>query len=255
MYLNQPFYAGTAWPIAAWGARIKIAPKKQDFEFWLGVYNGSESDNLDAASEHGVNFKLNLYESTFVQGSFWYKLNQDPEDDGLPGNYKISGFYDSGSFARLDDATQTRRGNPGWYVIADQMLFRERPQATPTDPAKSKRGSKMSSPAPDQGLSAMANFIMHPRTTFNIAPYWVSAGLFYKGAIPHRDADQMSFAFYYAALSPDSQLEFEFQFRFYYSLQITPWFSMSPHVHYFRKPGGGQVANALVFGTFFHITL
>jgi len=252
-YLNQPLL-GNVYPIAAWGARIKIEPKKQDFQFWLGVYNGYQSENLADASAHGVNFKFNLRESTFVLGEFWYKLNQDPEDHGLPGNYKIGGMYDSGSFTRLDNSTETERRNPGWYVMGDQMLFREKPPATPTDPAKLKGGWKKSTPT-DQGLYALANFVMNPKTAISIAPYWVSAGLYYKGAIPHRDADVMSLAFYYASLSPDSALDFEFQFRFYYTLQLTQWIFMSPHLQYFRKPGGGQVPNAVMLGMWFHFTL
>lgn len=235
-YLNQPVYAQGVFPIATWGARIKVAPKKQDFEFWLGVYNGSESENLDAASAHGVNFKMNLRESTFVQGSFWYKLNQDPEDEGLPGNYRITGFYDSGSFTRFDNG-QTQRRNPGWSLVVDQMLFRER-----------------SGPR-DQGLFAMANFVHHPKTVISLAPYWASAGLYYKGAIPHRDADMVSFAFYYASLSADTPLDYEFQFRIYYTFQLTRWLIFSPHVHYFKKPGGGQVPSALVFGAFLRMNL
>jgi porin len=238
IYLNQPVPANSVWPIATWGARIKIEPKKQDFVFFLGVYNGSQADTQMNASEHGVDFRLNLFESTFVLGEFLYKLNQDPEDHGLPGNYRIGGMYDSGSFARLDDSTQTRRGNPGYYLIGDQMLFRER-----------------NSNSKDQGLYGMANFVHNPRTAFNLAPYWVSAALYYKGAIPHRDADTINFGFYYASLSPDSALDYELQFRVYYTFQFTPWFFMSPHAQIFKKPGGGQLPNAVVLGMFFHITL
>jgi porin len=254
VYLNQPVPANSVWPIATWGARIKIEPKKQDFVFFLGVYNGSQADTQANASEHGVDFRLNLFESTFVLGEFWYKLNQDPEDTGLPGNYKIGGMYDSGPFSRLDNSSETERRNPGWYVIGDQMLFRERPAATPTDPAKLKGGFKMSHPT-DQGLYLWGNFVMNPKQSINIAPYWVSAGLQYKGPIPHRDADQINFGFYYASLSPESLLEFEFQFEFFYAFQFTPWFYMAPDIQYFRKPGGGDVKDALVMSLSFHFTL
>jgi porin len=263
LYLNQPT-STIVFDIATWGARIKIAPEKQDFQFWFGAYNGSQSGTLANADEHGVDFKMNLRESTYMQGEFWYKLNQDPEDEGLPGNYKIGGMNDTGSFSRLDDSTQTRRGNPGWYLIFDQMLFRERPSGMPKDRAKFKGGWKTRStgsspptagiPA-DEGLYVTANFVHNPRTAFNIAPYWVSAGLNYKGAIPHRDADMMSFAFYYGSLSQDSALDYEFQLRYFYSLQLTQWIFMSPNVQYFKKPGGGQVPHAVVLGVFFHMTL
>lgn len=238
VYLNQPVWANSVWPLATWGARFKIEPKKQDFVFFLGVYNGSQAETQANADEHGVDFRFVPSESTFVLGEFWYKLNQDPEDHGLAGNYRIGGMYDSGSFARLDDSTQTRRGNPGWFVMGDQMLFRER-----------------SSKTTDQGLYAMANFVHNPRTAFNIAPYWVSAALYYKGAIPHRDHDQMSFAFYYASMSRDTPLDYEFQFRVYYTFNFTTWFFMSPHAHFFKKPGGGNLPNAVVLGLFFHFNL
>ena len=251
-YLNQPVTT-FAYPIATWGARIQIAPKKQDFQIWLGVFNGWPR-NLADGDKRGVDFTMNLFKSTFVVGEFWYKLNQDPEDRGLPGNYKIGGMYDSGPFTRLDNSSQTQRRNPGWYVWGDQMLFRERPAATPTDPAKLKGGAKMSAPT-DQGLLLWGNFVMNPRTEINIAPYWASAGLRYKGPIPHRDDDQINFGFYYASLSPDSILDFEFQFEFFYTFQFTSWLSVAPDMQYFRKPGGGSVKDALVMSINIHFNL
>jgi porin len=251
-YLNQPVTT-FAYPIATWGARIQIAPKKQDFQIWLGVFNGWPR-NLADGDKRGVDFTMNLFKSTFVVGEFWYKLNQDPEDQGLPGNYKIGGMYDSGPFTRLDNSSQTQRRNPGWYVWGDQMLFRERPAATPTDPAKLKGGSKMSDPT-DQGLLLWGNFVMNPRTEINIAPYWASAGLRYKGPIPHRGDDQINFGFYYASLSPDSILDFEFQFEFFYTFQFTSWLSMAPDLQYFKKPGGGSVKDALVMSINIHFNL
>jgi len=38
-------------------------------------------------------------------------------------------------------------------------------------------------------------------------------------------------------------------------LYITPWIFMSPHVQYFRKPGGGSIKDAVMLGLFFHFTL
>jgi len=252
LYINQPA-AANVYPIGTWGARFKVEPKHQDFQIWLGAYNGWPR-NLSDADKHGVDFTLNLRKSTYVVGEFWYKLKQDPGDRGLPGNYRIGGLYDSAQFTRLDNSTQTERGNPGWYLFVDQMLFRERPTGTPSDSSKWKGGWKESSSS-EQGFYAMANFFMHPKRSINLAPYWVSAALFYQGAIPHRDSDVLSFGFYYASLSPFSALDYELQLRVYYTLQFTPWFLMSPHMHWFRKPGGGQVPRALVFGLFFHFTL
>lgn len=250
-FLNQPV-AAYLYPVATWGARIKFVPKKQDFEIYFGAYNGTRG--LDAADKRGVDFSLNLKESVYLMGEFAYKLNQDPEDPGLPGNYKIGALYDSFAFTRLDNSTQTENGNPGWYLVVDQMLFRERPPAAPTDSAKSKSGERKTFP-PDQGLYGFANFVMHPKKSINISPYWVSAGLVYKGPIPHRDADHVDFAFYYASLSPDSALSFEFQFEFIYRFQLTPWFMIGPDLQYFKNPGGGQVKDAVVVGIDMHFAL
>lgn len=250
LYLNQPV-ASWVYPIATWGFRMKIEPKNQDFQFWVGVYNGWPRDLPET---RGVDFTLNLIKSTYVQGEFWYKLNQDPEDEGLPGNYKIGAVYDSAQFERFDDPAQTERGNPGWYLIFDQMLFQEKLPGTPQDPSTLKGGWKKKGPS-HQGLYLTASFVHHPKTAVSLAPYWVSAGLYYKGAIPHRDADMMSFAFYHGSLNPDTTLDYEFQLRFFYSLQFTPWLFMSPHVHYFKKPGGGDTPHAVMLGMWFHFTL
>ena len=247
IFVNQPV-TSYAFPIATWGARMVIAPEDEDFSLRMGVYNGWPRDLADA-DKNGVDFSLGLDKSTFLIGEFAYRLNQDPEDQGWPGNYKIGVMYDTYSFERFDQLGEETRGNFGFYVIGDQMLWRESVQDHPPDhPANWKVGFKQSHPT-TQGLYGWANFIMNPDEEINLAPYWVSAGLTYKGLFPGREADRLGIGFYHAFMSSDTRLDDETNIAAFYRYQFTPWLSFGPDIQYIINPvlsGGGD--NALMLG-------
>ena len=246
-FLNQPVTT-YAFPIATWGARVVIAPKDEDYNVRMGVYNGWPRD-LARDVANGVDFSLNLDKSTFLISEFAYQLNQDPEDQGRPGNYKIGVMYDTGPFERFDQPGEEKDGNFGFYVMGDQMLYREPVPVLPPDhPANWKVGFKQSHPT-TQGLYAWANFVANPDDDINIAPYWVSGGLTYKGLFPGREADRLGIGFYHAFLSSDSGLDDETQIEAFYRYQFKPWLGIGPDIQYFVNPGGSPGSdNALVLG-------
>ena len=247
LFINQPVTT-YAFPIATWGARVVIAPKDEDYNVRLGAYNGSPRD-LDRAGAHGHDFSINLDESTFLIGEFAYQLNQDPEDQGRPGNYKIGFMYDTGSFERFDQPGKEKEGNFGFYVIGDQMLYREPVPVYPSDhPANWKVGFKKSHPT-DQGLYAWAVFVANPDDDINFTPYWASGGLTYKGLIPGREADRLGIGFYRGFTSSDSGVNDETQIEAFYRLQVKSWLSIGPDIQYIVNPAGSPDAdNALVLG-------
>jgi len=254
-YVNQPVVQ-FSWPIATWGARVLIEPKDEDYSVRLGVYNGWPRDL--GADDNGIDFSFNLEESTFLIGEFNWKLNQDPEDQGLPGNYKIGFMQDTGPFDRFDDPGATKRGNSGYYIIVDQMVRREKvPGDLPDDhPANWKVGFHPSHPQPtDQGLYVWGGFIANPDKAINIAPYWVTGGLSYKGLFPGRDADRTGIGSYYAFFSSDTPLDYEFHTELYHHLQFTPKVNLSLDIQYIVNPGGLGTPNALVVGAWLHFVL
>jgi len=247
LFINQPVTT-FSFPIATWGARVVIAPKDEDYTVRMGVYNGWPRD-LARDVANGVDFSLNLDKSTFLISEFAYQLNQNPEDQGRPGNYKIGVMYDTGPFERFDRPGKEKDGNFGFYVIGDQMLYRETVSVKPPEHlANWKVGFKQSHPT-DQGLYAWANFVVNPDEEINFAPYWVSGGLTYKGLFPGRDADRLGIGFYHAFLSSDSGLDDETQIEAFYRYQFKPWLGIGPDIQYFVNPGGlTDNDNSLVLG-------
>lgn len=251
-FINQP---GTtlAEPIATWGARILIEPKDKDYNFRFGVFNAWPRDL--GLTDGGVDFSMHPDSALFVISEFAYQLNQDPEDQGLPGNYKIGWMYDTGPFTLLDDSNVSKRGNFGMYVMFDQMLFRERPEVTPPDhPANWKGGRRRVHPT-DQGLTFFGSFVLNPDESINFAPYWASAGFSDKGLFRGRDADRTAMAFYYGFLSPDSGADYEFMLEVFHMFQVRPWIQMGPDIQWVVNPGGEGAPNAFVasFQMTFHL--
>lgn len=252
-FLNQPVTT-FAEPIATWGARILVEPKDGDYNFRFGVFNGWPRDL--GLTDGGVDFSMNPDSSLFVINEFAYKLNQDPEDQGLPGNFKIGWMYDTGPFTRFDEPDATKRGNFGMYVVADQMLFREKPAVTPSDhPANWKGGRRRVHPT-HQGLTAFMAFVMNPDESVSFAPYWLSAGLQDKGLFPGRDADRTTVGFYYAFLTPDIRsVDYEFMLEALHFFQLRPWLQIGLDVQWFVNPGGAGAPNSFVPGINLHFQL
>ena len=79
--------------------------------------------------------------------------------------------------------TSQRRGNYGFYLTAEQMVFRE------------------GGPSSRQGLSVYGSFIYAPSQRINAIPYFAAMALGYQGLLPRRDNDLAAIAVYYGAFS------------------------------------------------------
>ena len=281
-FVNQPVTTFSE-AVATWGARLLITPKGKRFEVRLGAYNGWPRDQ-GRTDAHGLDFSMNLDESTFLIGEFAYKLNQRLDDKGLPGNYKFGVMHDTGPFNRFDstDPTSgsvivpssfgfssetgsfvhydspvaTKRGETGYYVVFDQLLHFEKPIGVKDKdhPSNWKVGWKRSHP-PYQGLYLWGAFVAHPDESISLYPYWLNVGLHYKGLIPKRDADRVGVGFRYGVTTPDLALKDEYSVEFYYHYQILQWMKISPDVQYIWNPGGGDIPNSLVIGFEFSMDL
>ena len=52
-----------------------------------------------------------------------YSLNRGNDDTGLPGTYYLGGFYSGAVYSSLSDGN-TRKGNYGFYLEGQQMIYR-----------------------------------------------------------------------------------------------------------------------------------
>jgi porin len=165
-----------------------------------------------------------------------YQWNEAEDDTGLPGSATFGGYYDSSDFDSVDDSDEQRDGNYGFYLLLDQMVYRE--------------GGPDSAKGSDQGLTPWAAFTLAPVERVNTIPFSASGGLVYQGLIPGRDDDLTALAVYYGKFSDRLQDQSaETVVEANHRLQLTPWLYVTPDFQYVIRPGGSdEEPDAAVFG-------
>jgi porin len=219
--------------VAQWGVRAIVRPTEQ-IHLGAGAYNADPDVAKDG--RHGVDFVLNLEDGVLAIAEAGYHWNQAENDIGLPGNATIGGYYDSSDFDSVDGSDMERDGNYGFYLLLDQMAYRE-------GAADSDKGS-------DQGLTPWAAFTFAPVERVNTVPFSASGGLVYQGLISGRDDDLTALGVYYGRFSdrlPDQSAETVVEAN--HRLQLTPWFYVTPDFQYVIRPNGqSDIDDAAVFG-------
>jgi len=239
---------GPAYPLAAPGARLEAMPL-ENLTFRTAVFSGDPAgkpgdEDPQLFNSSGTTFSLD-------GGVFWIsELQYDAAlgESGLPGSYKIGGWYHSGTFDDLRYDTlgnslaspasngmpARHRGNFALYAVADQTVWRE-------------EGSD------DQGLDLFTRIGGAP-SDINPVDFYVDGGAVYTGLLPGRDADVAGIAVGYAHVSSDLQElakdarmlspapapvpDFEAVIELLYSVQIAPWWLLQPDAQYLFHPGG-----------------
>jgi porin len=234
--INVPYFT---YPNAAWGARVRARPLRP-FYVAAGVYDGDE--NVTRNSAHGVDFSFG---NAGVLLTFEAGYEPAHHLDGvLPGHYKVGGYYHTGRFRRFDATpgsnlpSDYEHGNGGYYVLIDQMVFRE---------------------AEDQGLWPFVTLLFAPSHEISTFPFFCSAGAAYDGLVPGRDDDIGLFGVVYGpfsndlrrseAGSPSGQQDFELVLEWGYIIQLGQWLHLQPDIQYVINPGGtGNIPDAVVLG-------
>jgi porin len=222
-------------PMAIWGVRAIVQPTQQ-IRLAAGVYNAYPDVAEDG--KHGVDFVLNPQDGVLTIAEAGYAWNQAEDDAGLPGSATFGGYYDSSDFDSVadddsdDDSSDQRDGNYGFYLLLDQMAYRE-----------GGAGS-------DQGLTPWVAFTFAPVERVNTIPFSASGGLVYQGLIPGRDDDLTALAVYYGKFSDkleDQNAETVVEVN--HRLQLTPWLYATPDFQYVIRPNGqSDIDDAAVFG-------
>lgn len=238
----------TVYPTATWGARAKFT-LNDDFYILAAIYDGDKGVERD--SMYGLDFSLRLKDGVAFAGEAAYVPNTAENSKGLPGHYK-AGIYYNGATCRelysdingvssvtsgLDNKKHV--GNYNIYIHADQMIWRE-------------------SDSTDQGLTPLT-CVTFGSDKINKFPFFVMAGLIYKGLIPGMDDDQTAFEIVYAKYSDALQhsqndagaspQKYEIALEFTHKVNITKWMYFQPDLQYIIRPGGaGDIDDALVLG-------
>lgn len=214
-------------PDAALGSRIMVRPA-DEFYISAGVYSADPDSGRNRRVSADIDF---AFDGVILISEAGYTPGRGDGSAGLPGDYKFGAYYDTGDFEELSVGEETRQGNYGFYIVADQMVYRE-----------SGDGS--------QGLTLWATATFAPEEEINSFPLFLSGGCVYEGLLPGRDNDIAGFGFAYGKLSRDLEdRDYEIGIEGTYIFQVTPWLGLQPDVQVIIHPGGSAgIPDALVAG-------
>jgi porin len=219
----------TAYPNATWGGRV-IARPAEALALKAGAFYSDPFLNpLDA---NGTEFAINPEAGYFVIGEAVLHTHGAAGVTALPGRYRLGGYYDSNLYAWLADPSREQRGNYGFFLVGDQMVYRP------------------GAPGSDVGLTVFGAFIYAPLQRINTLPYFASVGVTYRGLLPGRTRDTAAFAAYYGGFSRDLPGQtYELVLEWTYAIALAPWLTVQPDVQYVINPDGrSRTGNALVVG-------
>lgn len=260
---------GPAYPLATPGVRV-MAKATDNLSVLGAVFSGDPAGKPCGFSAQECNETGTTFSTT--GGSLWmgelqYAINQDKKALGMPGVYKLGGWYATADFADQRygingagaivslavDTTATaiqHKGNWGVYGVADQMVW---------------RGAERS-----LNLFLRGGFSPSDR---NLISYYIDGGAGMKGLLPGRPDDVLTFGVAYAKIGDDAAgfdqdalaangppqaiRDHEVVFELSYAAQIAPWWIVQPDLQYIIRPGGNvadpnnanvTIANAFVAG-------
>ncbi len=228
------------YPVSAPGMRLIWKPTKA-LLLRAAVFSGAVG--TPTLNQHNTRWNLRASEGVAAFAEAVCKVNAKGE--GLPGTYKLGGFYNSKSFDDLAGGEKLH-GNYGGYAIADQRVWRE---GAGEDAAK-------------QGLGVFARFALAPEDR-NLVAFDTEAGVTYTGLLPGRDGDVLGVGVVYAKVSSAARDDLGAPFPTHhetvleisYQASINEWLTVQPDFQYVFNPGavsGGR--DAVVAGLRFSIT-
>lgn len=237
IFFNVPF---TAYPNSTWGVYLNFKPH-ESFLVRGAVYNAN--GYISKNKYHGANFTFHSTQGVLLITEWVYLFNQ--LGDGLPGNYKIGGYYTTGTSLKFTKSRQ--KGNYGYYFLFDQMLY----------PKETK----------DQGLTYFLALLFAPKDR-NCFPFFLSSGFVYQGIGNSRSLDSISCGVAYGSYSSElrrmqktacstgidscfgnRQQTAETVLEIDYWFQVNKWLALTPDLQYIINPKGyGTTKNAIVIG-------
>jgi porin len=251
---------------STWGGTLRVKPTDWSYAkagLFMSYPQATATENHGLAYQgYGPNTSLNGLMAVVETG-----ITPKIGPSKLEGKYAVGGYYygaDKTSFSGYHGY-----GQYGFYLQADQMLYREpsdAPAKVPSDGKSVVSGKDFKAPVSSekpklskQGLS-MFNLVTFAPKYNNLVPFYFQTGFVYTGLIPHRDKDLAMVAIGYGAYSlynidslqnankvnqPNYTLVLEAGYRF----AINGWAFVQPFAQYLVQPKGtGSVQNATVLG-------
>jgi porin len=246
LYTNIP-NGGPGYPMGAPGVQVVLTPLN-----WLTYQGAVFQGNVFAqdVNRHGFRWDLNASNGYFSIHELILRTNQGSTVSGLPGEFKIGGWFDT---VPDPNVASSQPWNYGLYFIADQMLYRvPRPDSTSVLRNNSKQTTVAS--GTDEGLGIFTHIGFGPQSS-SLINFYFDGGLNYKGIIPTRNNDVLGVAFAYGHLSNNPQDNegsstpgYEIVLEATYQMELTQSLTLQPDLQYVIHPSGTNIANALVLG-------
>jgi porin len=274
------YAGGPAYPLSSLGVRLR-GQVGNNITLLGGVFDDNpaggpfdDDSQVRGAEQSGTKFNLNT--GALFIAEIQYALNQPgtgqmqrpgESTGGLPGTYKLGGWFDTANFpdqhfdtTGLSLADPNSTGNPryrrhNWsiYGVADQMVWR-----------------------PDADSPRSVNVftrIMGAPGDRNFISFGLNAGVTLKAPLPGRDDDTFGVGYGLAQVSGAAgELDKETAFftgaytprrgseqfiEVTYQYQAAPWWTLQPDFQYVFMPGGGianpnnptqRIGNEAIFG-------
>lgn len=221
--LGLPY--GSGWldaPTGAWGARLKWH-EPSGWYAQVGAYDVTPDRKL-----HSQGFNLDFSNTTGVITPLEVGYVHGKTPDDYPGTYKIGAYYDSSTVSAVGNPKKPVAGRTGGYLEAAQQIWKTRAGAL-------------------QGLSVFAVATLgDPQTALFRTSY--EAGLSWRGPLPGRNNDIVSFAWVEENINSRMRSLEESQgkpsqtteqlLEINYGWQALPSLLVRPAVQYAVRPGG-----------------
>ena len=240
--------------IAAWGVRTTYQPN-DNWYLMTGIYNADTK--AAKVSNHGADFSFYMDDGFLAVGQLTYKHAEGRQDRGLPGSVSFGSYCESSGFEDLSDSSRKIYGNYGFYMTADQMIYKSpwpEGSGTPQESSSYFRNlygqhPVMQSDRPT-GLTLWGGWCIAPDDRINTQTYQIATGFIYQGLLPGRQRDVTAFCFVMGHFSDklEGRSE-EIVLELNHRLQLGPWCYITPDIQYVLKPSGrSDIENALVLG-------
>jgi len=212
---------------------------------WLTISTGINDNDPDGAvTKTGFN--------TAFHGRDWYTVGQEYDFTIKPwekeGHQRFGWAWTSRDF--IDFA---RDGRLGLEMGPIREVLRLVGAATGLVPLKTSSDSYVlyynfdqylytEADDPKQGFGLFGRYGYSTGETNPVEQFY-SIGVGGRGIVPERDKDTYGLGYYYLKLSEDLPEELNLQseqgVELYYSIEVTPWFHLTPDLQVIVNPGGG----------------
>jgi len=245
--------------VAAWAARATYQPR-EEWHLIAAMYNADT--RVEKINNHGACFSFDMDNGYLAMAQLAYKPHQNREDNGIPGSTTFGCYYQSSRFQELGDLSKRRRGNYGFYLMFDQMIYRGdwpefkgphylRSGGSDAELIKHPYHHRIAIPADrPKGLTAWAAAYLAPEEHINTQIYQLTGGLLYHGLPQNRDRDVTAFLVILGKFSEELEGQgIETVLELNHRFQIGQWFYVTPDIQFVIKPDGRRnIRNALVLG-------